>query len=50
MLVGSRSLEVPMNHRFELLEYAGLDIKLSHQIGTHLTFHPVNPSKAIHTG
>ena len=34
--VGARAPEIPLNHGFELLESAGLNVELPFQIGTHL--------------
>ena len=47
--VGSGSLEILTNHRFELLECAQLDIQLPLKVGTHLSFHLVDLSECKHT-
>ena len=46
--IGTRSLEVPPNHGFELLERAGFDVELPLEIGAHLAFHLVDLSKGEH--
>ena len=47
--VGSGSLEILTNHRFELLECARLDIQLPLKVGTHLSFHLVDLPERKHT-
>ena len=44
--IGSWSLEVPPNHRFELLDCAGLDIEQPLEIGAYLVLHPVDLPKS----
>ena len=47
--IGTRTLEVPPNHRFELLERARLDVELPLQVGAHLALHLVDFPKGEHT-
>jgi len=47
--VGTRTFEVPPNHRLEFLECAWLDIELPLKVGTHLALHLVDLPKGKHT-
>jgi hypothetical protein len=47
--VRTRSLEVLLDHRFELLKSARFNVELPLQIGAHLSFHLVDLPESEHS-